>query len=226
MVFETKITAHTEVAKGTHEVTLKRPASFTFKAGQYTQIAIPKLTHSDPKGRSRQFSVASSPYNMDEIRVVFRASGSGFKKTLIDTPIGALVQLEQAAGSFLLPQKLTRPQVFVAGGVGIAPFMSYLCQRIDDMWEHPITLLYGNQNPESAAYLEELQQMSKQNRQFSLDTMYKRPTPGLFAQLAKKHSDAMWWIVGPPGMVSVTVNGLQLGRIQTDRILTEPFEGY
>lgn len=226
MVFETQIMAHKEVAKGTHEVTLKRPSTFAFQAGQYTQVAVPKLTHSDPKGRSRQFSVASSPYDMDEIKVVFRFSGSGFKETLINTPIGASVQIEQAAGSFLLPQKLTRPQVFVAGGVGIAPFMSYLHQRIEDVWEQPITLLYGNQNPESSAYLEELKQMSKQHRQFSLDTIYKQPTPGLFVKLAEKYKDTVWWVVGPPGMVAVTVNGLHLGGISADKIVTEPFDGY
>ncbi len=163
---------------------------------------------------------------MDEIKVVFRNSGSGFKETLINTSIGASVQVEQAAGSFLLPQILTRPQMFVAGGVGIAPFMSYLHQKIEDTWEYPITLLYGNQNPESAAYLEELKQMSKQHRQFSLDTIYKRPTPGLFAKLAEKYIDAVWWVVGPPGMVAVTVNGLQLGGVATDKIMTESFDGY
>tara|TARA_B100000508_G_scaffold4874_2_gene3872 strand:+ start:2527 stop:3207 length:681 start_codon:yes stop_codon:yes gene_type:complete len=226
MVFEARIVAHKEVAKGTHEVTLERPPSFAFKAGQYTQIAVSKLTYSDPKGRSRQFSVASSQYDMDEIKVVFRASGSGFKETLMSTPVGASVQVEQAAGSFLLPQKLTRPQVFIAGGVGIAPFMSFLHQRIGDRWEHPVTLLYGNQNPESAAYLGELQQMSKQNRQFSLDVIYKRPAPELFANLAEKHSDAIWWIVGPPGMVAVTENGLQLGGVTANMIMTEPFDGY
>ena len=68
MVFETQITTHKEVAKGTHEITLKRPSAFAFRAGQYLQLALPKLAHADPKGRSRQFSVASSPYDMDEIK--------------------------------------------------------------------------------------------------------------------------------------------------------------
>ena len=226
MVFETQITTHKEVAKGTHEITLKRPSAFAFRAGQYLQLALPKLTHADLKGASRLFSVASSPYDMDKIKVIFRSSGSGFKETLKNMPYGSTVQVEQASGSFLLPQRLTRPQVFVAGGVGIAPLMSYLHQRIDDVWEQPVTLLYGNQNPESAAYLGELQQMSKQHRQFSLDNIYKRPTPGLFAKLAEKHQVAVWWVVGPPGMVSVTVNGLHLGGISADKIMTESFDGY
>ena len=226
MVFETQVIGHKEVAEGTHEITLKRPPAFAFEAGQYTQVGVLKLAYPDPKGRSRQFSIVSSPYDMDKIKVVFRSSGSGFKNTLINTPIGSSVQVEQAAGSFLLPQKLTRPHVFVAGGVGIAPFMSYLSQRVQDAWDYPITLFYGNQSPESAAYLNELKQMTKEQRHFTVNDTYKRPTPDLFAKLTKKHTDAVWWVVGPPGMVAVTVNGLRLGGILVDKIMTEPFDGY
>ncbi len=226
MVFETQIIAHNEIAKGTHELTLKRPSDFVFQAGQYLQIALAELTVADPKGASRLFSVASSPYDLHKIKVVFRSSGSGFKDTLIHMPVGSSVQIEQAAGRFLLPQTLTRPHVFVAGGVGIAPFMSYLYQKIEDEWDYPIALLYGNQNPESAAYLKELKLMSSQHRQFALNEIYERPTPELFVTLASTYQDAVWWVVGPPGMVATTVNGLHLGGIEADRILTESFDGY
>lgn len=226
MLFETQFIAQKEIAKGTHEVTLKRPSAFAFRAGQYLQLALPKIDEVDPKGASRLFSVASSPYDMDKIKVIFRSSGSGFKNALINMSFGAQVQVEQAAGSFILPQKLTQSQVFVAGGVGIAPFMSYLRQRIEDTWEHPVTLLYGNQNPESSAYLQELKLMSKQQPHFTLNEIYKRPTADLFIKLAEKHMEAIWWVVGPPGMVATTVNGLHLGDIKADRIMTESFDGY
>lgn len=226
MVFETQITAHKEVAKGTHEVTIKRPSAFAFRAGQYLQIALPKLTGADHRGASRLFSIASSPYDMDELKVAFRVSGSGFKETLMNMHIGSSVQVEQAAGSFLLPQKLTRPQVFVAGGIGITPFMSYLYQKVEDSWDYPITLLYGNQNPECSAYLHELKRMSKQQPHFTLNETYKRPIAELFVKLAEKHKEAMWWVVGPPGMAATTVNGLRLGGITADKIMTEPFDGY
>jgi len=226
MVFEAKIIAHKEVADGTHEVTLNRPAAFAFQAGQYLQIALPKLAISDPKGRSRLFSIASSPKNQDYLQIVFRDSGSGFKNALINSPVGSSVRLEQAAGSFILPKQTTRPQVFVAGGVGIAPFMSYLQQKVGDVWGYPITLLYGNQNPESAAYLQELKQMQKEQKFLSVNDIYKRPTPDLFFKLAEKQKQAMWWVVGPPGMVATTINGLQLAGIKSDNIMTESFDGY
>lgn len=226
MIFQTDIMAHKAVAKGTHELTLRRPLGFEFQAGQYTQIGVSKLTHPDPKGRSRQFSIASSPTDITCIKVVFRATGSGFKQTLMSAPIGSTVTLEQAAGSFLLPQSWSRPQVFVAGGVGISAFIGYLQQTVADSWNHPITLIYGNQNPESAAYLSELKTMSKQQPQFSLTELYKRPTPDLFSKLTSKYQEAKWWIVGPPAMVAVTVNGLRLGGINDKAIIVESFDGY
>jgi len=226
MVFEAKIIKQSEVAKGTHEVTFERPPAFTFKAGQYMQVAVPELTYPDPKGASRLFSIVSSPHDLEKLKIVFRISGSGFKETLRQMSLGSSVMLEQASGSFLLPQKLTRPQVFIAGGVGITPFMSYLSQRIQDTWEQPITLFYGNQNPESAAFLQELKLMAVQQKQFSLTEIYTRPTSDLFAKLAEKYSDAMWWVVGPPAMVALTVNGLQAGGMISEHIRTEAFDGY
>jgi len=226
MVFESIILAQREVARGTHEVTFKRPSNFTFSAGQYMQVAVPQLKRSDPKGPARLFSITSSPYDFEKLSVVFRSTGSGFKETLKELQTGSVVRLEQASGSFLLPQKLVHPQVFVAGGIGISPFMSYLHQKIQDEWEQPITLLYGNQNPESTAYLDELRLMAKQQKKFLLNEIYKRPTLELFAKLSQKHKNAMWWVVGPPAMVATTVNGLQVGGVKAENIRTESFDGY
>ena len=226
MIFETTILGRKELAVDTFEVTLKRPAEFTFVAGQYTQIQLPKLLKADPKGRSRQFSIVSSPSNFDEVKVVFRMTGSGFKETLLNLPVGSSLRLEQAAGSFVLPQTLTRPHVFVAGGVGISPFMSYVTERVNDHWDHPIRLFYGNQSPEKAAYLAELKSIEKIQSRFTLHSIYKQPTQELFAQCAKKHTDATWWVVGPPALVATATAGLRMAGIQDQHIKTEPFTGY
>jgi len=227
MVFESKIISQREIASGTHEVTFERPPSpFVFEAGQYMQVAISKLTKSDVKGPSRIFSIASSPGEFETLSVVFRISDSGFKETLRGMSAGSIVTLEQASGSFLLPQTLTRPQVFIAGGVGIAPFMSYLLQNAQVEWRHPISLVYGNQSTESTAYLHELKQMAVQQRQFSFEEVYELPTTELFVRLSTNHPGAVWWVVGPPRMVDLAVGGLQAGGISSEDIRTESFDGY
>jgi len=226
MVFESTILNQREIALGTHEVTFKRPADFTFRAGQHMQVAVQELLYSDSKGGSRLFSIASSPNNLEELRVIFRLSGSGFKETLRSLSIGTIVKLEQASGSFLLPQKLTRPHVFIAGGVGISPFMSYLNKNTQDTLDQSITLYYGNQNPQSAAYIRELTLMDTQQKNFSLEEVYKRPVKELFLKIAARHVEAIWWIVGPPPMVALTVDGLLAGGVPMEQIHTESFEGY
>ena len=226
MVFESTILARREVAKGSLEVAFKRPADFSFVAGQHLQIAVPKLTYPDPKGASRLFSIVSSPDDFSKLQVAFRLSGSGFKETMKELPLGSNIKIEQASGNFILPKSPTHQQVFVAGGIGIAPFMGYLYQVSPNIWKQKITLFYGNRNRESAAYLDELRLITNQQSNFSLQEMYQPPTQELFMQLPQKYPNATWWIVGPPGMVAVTVNGLESGGVPAEHIRTEAFDGY
>jgi ferredoxin-NADP reductase len=82
MIYQTTIADRKQVAEHTLEVSLKRPSGFSFAAGQYMQLGVPKLMYSDPKGASRVLSISSSPLDREHIAVAFRITGSGFKRTL------------------------------------------------------------------------------------------------------------------------------------------------
>lgn len=227
MIFKTHKKTAREVAQGTYEVTFARPEGFTFRAGQYTQIAVPTLAYPDPKGRSRQFSIASSPNNSTEVSVVFRNSLSGFKRTLIELPEHAPVVVEQGAGSFLIPFSSAVPLVFVAGGVGIAPFMSFFrTVSKDAKISSPIFLLYGNQSPEAAAFRDELGELTERYEQFRMKEVYGRLAPELFTAHVAELSPATWFVVGPPGMVHTAVYGLEAAGVHSGSIVTESFYGY
>jgi ferredoxin-NADP reductase len=227
MTLETQKRSQRQVAFGTYEVMFKRPSGFSFKPGQYTQVGLPSLTVADPKGRSRQFSIASNPDDVSTVSVVFRATGSGFKESLLLLPSGSTVVLEQAAGSFLLPSEPSQPLVFVAGGVGISPFMSYFRYMSGKSLIQPITLLYGNRNRESAAFLDELGAFATSHPQLRLQEMYEPPTPELFAEHAQHITkNATWFVVGPPGLVATAVYGLERGGVHPNSIIQESFQGY
>ena len=51
---------------------------------------------------------------------------SGFKTTLRNAPLGTKVEIGPILGNFVLPDDASRPLVFIAGGIGITPFMSML----------------------------------------------------------------------------------------------------
>ena len=226
MVYVTTAIGVQQIAKDTYEVTVVRPVGFAFQLGQYTQVALPQLLTSDPKGNTRQFSIASNPSEANELRFVFRDTGSGYKKTLTSVKAGDTVMVEAAAGSFIFSLTVTRPQVFIAGGVGIATFISYLQQFAMDGGTQSITLIYGNQAPDYAAYISFLRSLKASNLHFTLEEVYKRPTPELFASYTKKRLDALWSVVGPPGMVATAVHGLQKAGISAQSIRQEPFTGY
>lgn len=65
------------IAKGTMAFYFNKPANFTFSAGQYTNIKLINPPHSDEKGISREFSIASAPYE-EYIIIATRMRNSAF----------------------------------------------------------------------------------------------------------------------------------------------------
>ena len=70
-------------------------------------------------------------------------------------------------GSFTLHKDPSRPAVFLAGGIGIAPIRSILQHAAQDRLEHKLYLFYSNRATDDAAFLEELENLGAQNRNFS-----------------------------------------------------------
>lgn len=215
------------IAEKTCEVSFGLPGNkFIFLAGQYVRANAPKLVYPDPKGASRLFSIVSSPNNKDKISIAFRNSGSGFKRTLMKLPIGSLVDIEGPFGYFTLPKNLSQPIVFIAGGIGITPCLSMICYATEEKLNHPITLLYANRNVESAAYLEELTTIAKQNPRFLLKNQYGRIDANFIQQSVKNLVEPIWYIVGLPAMVADARNLLSRLGINDTKIYFEDFTGY
>ena len=58
--------------------------------------------------------------------------------------------------------------VFLAGGIGITPFISIVRQADHDRLPHKLYLFYSNRRPEDTAFLEALQTLEKSNPNFQL----------------------------------------------------------
>lgn len=225
-VYKTTIIERKQVAEKTLEVSFKRSGNFSFKAGQYIQLGVPKLLYSDPKGASRVFSIASSPLDQEKISIAFRDTGSGFKRTIKELPISASVNIEGPHGFYTLSQKPQHPLVFIAGGIGITPFLSMIRFATEKHFTFPMMLLYANRNKESAAYLEELQTTANRNKYFTLKNRFGKIDEQFIRQNVKNIQERVWHIAGPPGMVSYARNILFLLGVDDERIHREEFAGY
>ena len=133
-----------------------------------------------------------------------------------------------------------RAAVFIAGGIGITPFMSILRQAANDKLSQQLILLYSNRRPEDAAFLVELQQIQQQNKSFHLvatmTEMSKSSRPwdgetGLINDDLVKRSGGdlsapIYYLAGPPAMVEAVRQTLNNASINDDDIRSEEFYGY
>ena len=231
--------AREEVASGTMAFHFQRPAGFAFKAGQAIDLILPAAVAADGQSQRHAFSLVSAPFE-DELVITTRMRDSVFKRSLKMLPIGGLVEIEGPFGSLTLHNERARPALFIAGGIGITPFMSMLRQATHDRLPQEIVLLYSNRRPEDAAFLLELQNLERQNANFHLlptmTAMDKsdRPWPGetshITEELLRKTMNGLqkpvFYVAGPPGLVAAMCDVLNSVGVNDDDIRSEEFYGY
>jgi ferredoxin-NADP reductase len=138
--------------------------------------------------------------------------------------------------SFTLHDDVTRPAVFIIGGIGIAPAFSIIKDALKRKLSHRIILFYSNRRPEDAPFLTELQQLAKEHKNFTFvptmtDSEDWQGTKGhingaMLTELVEGLSTPIYYVAGLPVMVG-TVNALldKLGVSSRD-IRAEEFTGF
>lgn len=235
--FEARLQRREEVAQGTMAFHFEKPVEFRFKPGQAIDVVVPGVPAID--GDRHAFSIVSAPFQ-DELVVATRMRDSAYKCALIALPNGTLVKLEGPFGSLALHNNRARPAVFIAGGIGITPFMSIFRQAAKDRLPQQMILLYSNRQPENAAFLAELQQLARDNSNLQLiATMTEMEKSRaawdgetgpideyLVRRICGQLSAPIYYLVGPPGMVESMRETLSAAGVNDDDIRSEEFYGY
>lgn len=138
---------------------------FDFKPGQYAMLAI--FDKNGKVWQSRPFSICSSPTNRDYLQFAIRIEGE-FTKRLAALKNGDTVGVSLPQGFFTFNEHKMETTIFLAGGIGITPFMSTLRYVSDKSLQNKITLLYSNKTEESIIFLEELKQIQKENKNIKM----------------------------------------------------------
>lgn len=219
------------IAENTVELTFSvTHPDFSFKAGQYVSIEIPALADMEIPDRRHDFSIASAPSvgeaKTKEISIAFRVSQSMFKTALLALPLGGVINIDGPKGVFCLPETTETPLIFVAGGIGITPLLSMIRYATNTASSQQIILLYCNTSKETTAYSKELTQLKQQNPHFSFNKSLGVPDEKLFAPYAQQIPDALWYVVGAPGMVEKVQQILRELHIEDTHVYIEEFSGY
>jgi ferredoxin-NADP reductase len=153
---------------------------------------------------------------------------------------GARARLRGPAGQFVLDDNPGSSAVFLAGGIGITPFVSILRHEATTKRERKLRLFYSNRRPEDAAFLAELQRHHHQNPNFRfVGTMTdmghsRRPWSGelgfINKEMLARHIDDLlvptYYIAGPPAMVEAMGNILAGAGVNAAQVRTDEFFGY
>lgn len=206
-----------------------------FKAGQYFYITVPKLLYPDKRGNLRHFTIVSPPSENKTIAMATRIrEKSGFKRTLRDLPIGSEVEIGSIMGDFVLPENEIKQLVFIAGGIGITPFMSMLAHINEKSLFYEVIVICSNRTKESTPFYNDLQKFERINKKIKLVFVMteKAATGGekgridakFIKRYVPKYEKKLFYIAGPPGFNKAVLEILKELKIKNIRI--ENFRGY
>ena len=224
-----------EVAKGTLLLRFAVEGYPDYRPGAYFWVELPDRGHQDEKGLRRHISLVTSPTERGVVGLATRVRDTAFKRTLAELEVGDEVEVEEPKGSFLLPEDTSQEYVFVAGGIGITVFRSMLRYIADTGDPYRVTLVYSNRDRESAAFLDELDELERRIEGLRV-VLTMTDEPGWEGET--RHLDATvldelvglegrtFLVAGPPGMAEAVADSLRAAGLPDERVLSDTFSGY
>ncbi len=198
-----------------------------WQAGQFMYYDLPHKNEDD-RGERRWFTISAPPYAGQPTITTRIASdkGSSFKNALLDLNVGAEIEADPPEGDFVVedPQQ---DYIFVAGGIGITPFHSIICQLDHDSQPLNVDLMYANRD-EDFIFKAEFEAVQKRHPEFKIHyfTGDKKIEADDLKLLINQKPNAIIYVSGPEPMVEHYVEVLKGMDIPEDQIKTDYFPGY
>lgn len=220
-----KLVSKTQLSENMYDFAFKTDKKFTFLPGQYMDWTLPGVGFNS-RGNRRSFTIASSPSKKElHIGVKFYEPSSKFKQQLLSLEKGDYIYAGRVAGDFLLPRSNKQKLVFVAGGIGITPFISMLQHLIMTKQKRDITLFYFVNSDKDIVYKDILEKAKKHGLEII-------PMIGPKSRLDKKllqtyipdYMNREFYLSGPPAMVRSYKASLK--NLSVKKIHTDYFSGY
>jgi ferredoxin-NADP reductase len=200
--------------------------NFTWEAGQYLIYSLPH-ENQDLRGKMRFFSISSSPFerNPKITTRIDNTKGSTFKKTLNSLKIGDTIEAKGPDGDFVYKEK-GKKHIFIAGGIGITPFISIIRQLNYEGKKINVTLFFANRD-NNIPFKEELEEIASNHKELKI-IYFVSPEridkDSIQKEIPKK--DYLFYISGPDPMVDAIDLLLKELKVNKENIIYDYFSGY
>jgi predicted ferric reductase len=203
---------------------------FNYQPGQFLYVRInnPEIPRDE-----HPFTISSSPSQTDYVSVTVKQLGD-FTNSLNKLNVGDNACIDGAFGTFsYLKKHADRKICFIAGGIGITPFLGMLryMNSVDN--GRDVVLLWGARDLSEVICKNELDEYTAKFKNFkfvpviSNDDNYNGERGFIDTKLIKKYTDNLleydFYLCGPPIMMEIQLKNLKNLGIQKNNIYFERF---
>jgi predicted ferric reductase len=202
-----------------------------FEPGQFAWIRVADSPYTVDE---HPYSFASSAERPDRISFGIKALGD-FSKSIPYVEEGARVYIDGPHGAFSIDRYQAPGYVFIAGGIGVTPIMSFLHTMEDREDPRPILLIYSSQEESDLAYRDEIERLKEK---LDLTVTYVLDEPpedwegeeGMVTkELLEKHLPEErirreYFLCGPPPMLEAVEEALRDLGVSLTHVHHEKFE--
>jgi len=236
---EARLLRSEPVAEGTMAFHFSKPQGFRHEAGQSAYVTLVAPAETDEQGDARMLTIASPPHEA-ELMFATRMRDTAFKRVLKNAAPGLRATFDGPNGEMLLHADPARPAAFLAGGIGVTPFLAMARHAASARLAHRLFLFYSNHRAEDAAFLAELRQLESANPNFRLIATMTAPeksaqpwrgeTGRIDQAMLERHLgdllEPVYYLAGPPSMTEAMRELLGASGLGEESMRCEDFFGY
>ena len=197
----------------------------SFRTGQFVFITFYDRNISKEQ---HPFTIASDS-NEHSIRLVVKSLGD-YTKSLVNLKGGIVAELEGPYGNFDYHPHRNEKQVWIAGGIGITPFIG-MAEHMErsNVSLAGIDLYYCVKNKEHAIYLEKFNEVASKVKGFRIIPVYSEEQGRLnvkkIVEISNGLNDKVFLLCGPENMVAEIEKQLIKNKV-TNRNIHREFFGF
>jgi ferredoxin-NADP reductase len=215
----------------------------SFRPGQFLHLTVDDYDPSSFWPESRVFSIASSPRERDRLQICYSVKGRYTTRMEEKLKVGGEVWVKLPYGEFVING--AEEAVLVAGGTGISAFTAFI-GGLSPEQPKPVWLVYGARSPALLLFRGLLSRQLDRVPNLHLLFFAETVAPKFAAEIAASPKlpeclsgrislDELWarlpkpenkvfYLSGPPAMLSTLGNQLKTRGLAPERIRTDAWE--